>query len=137
MVLCNLTPLQKSIYESFVNSDTIRRSLKNEGGAKMTSSSLAAITSLKKLVNHPDLIFELCKSKKEGFENALDCYPKNYDGGSGRLQPGLSGKLAILDVLLASVKGTTSDKVVLVSNYTQTLDLFERLSRLRNYAYVR
>ena len=27
--------------------------------------------------------------------------------------------------------------MVLVSNYTQTLDLFERLSRLRNYAYVR
>ena len=27
--------------------------------------------------------------------------------------------------------------MVLVSNYTQTLDLFERLSRLRNYGYVR
>ena len=136
VVLCNLTPLQKSIYESFVNSDTIRRSLKNEG-AKMSSSSLAAITSLKKLVNHPDLIFELCRNKKEGFENALDCYPANYDPGSGRLQPGLSGKLAILDCLLAFVKASTNDKVVLVSNYTQTLDLFERLSRLRNYAYVR
>ena len=36
----------------------------------MTSSSLAAITSLKKLVNHPDLIFEHCRDKKEGFENA-------------------------------------------------------------------
>jgi len=103
----------------------------------MSSSSLAAITSLKKLVNHPDLIFELCRNKKEGFENALDCYPANYDPGSGRLQPGLSGKLAILDCLLAFVKASTNDKVVLVSNYTQTLDLFERLSRLRNYAYVR
>ena len=100
-------------------------------------SSLAAITSLKKLVNHPDLIFEHCKARKEGFENALQCYPANYNGSNGRLQPGLSGKLAVLDCLLAFVKSSTSDKVVLVSNYTQTLDLFERLSRLRNYPYVR
>ena len=61
-----------------------------------------------------------------------------FQGPNGRLQPGLSGKLAVLDCLLAFVKTSTNgDKVVLVSNYTQTLDLFERLSRLRNYAYVR
>ena len=137
VVLCALTPLQKSIYESFVNSDTIRRSLKSEEGLKMTSSSLAAITSLKKLVNHPDLIMEKCKAGAEGFENAIECYPPGYQGPNGRLQPGYSGKLAILDCILAHVKTNTSDKVVLVSNYTQTLDLFERLSRLRNYPYVR
>ena len=43
----------------------------------------------------------------------------------------------MLDCLLAFIKASTRDKVVLVSNYTQTLDLFERLSRLRNYPYVR
>lgn len=37
----------------------------------MTSSSLAAITSLKKLVNHPDLIYDQCKERKEGFANAF------------------------------------------------------------------
>ena len=76
IVLCSLTPLQKSIYESFVNSDTIRRSIKTE--EKMSSSSLAAITSLKKLVNHPDLIYEKCKEGSDGFENALQCYPSSY-----------------------------------------------------------
>ena len=74
VVLCSLTPLQQAIYQSFVNSDTIRRSLKNTD-EKMTSSSLAAITSLKKLVNHPDLIYEKCKEGADGFENALQCYP--------------------------------------------------------------
>ena len=42
-----------------------------EGEGKMSSSSLAAITSLKKLVNHPDLIYEHCRDGKEGFENAF------------------------------------------------------------------
>ena len=46
------------------------------GSAKMTSSSLAAITALKKLVNHPDLIHGHCREKKEGFENALQHYPQ-------------------------------------------------------------
>ncbi len=37
----------------------------------MSSSSLAAITSLKKLVNHPDLIYDHCMERKEGFEDAF------------------------------------------------------------------
>ena len=77
----------------------------------MSSSSLAAITSLKKLVNHPDLIYGHCKEAKEGFENALNHYPPNYSP-EGRLQPGMSGKLAILDCLLAFVKSSTTDKVL-------------------------
>jgi len=51
--------------------------------------------------------------------------------------PELSGKLMVLDCLLASIKTTTNDKIVLVSNYTQTLDLFEKLCHKRSYNYVR
>jgi len=138
VLCCRLTPLQKSIYESFCSSDTIRRALRAEGGAKMTSSSLAAITSLKKLVNHPDLVFPACRERKEGFENALEIFPPGYDPEkSNKLRPELSGKFTVLDCLLAVVKSSSSDKVVLVSNYTQTLDMFESLCHLRNYGYVR
>ena len=122
----------------------------------MTSSSLAAITSLKKLVNHPDLVFPACRlviirmdtsnntipilnrERKEGFETALEHFPPGYDPEKmKKLKPELSGKLTVLDCLLAVVKSSSSDKVVLVSNYTQTLDMFENLCHLRNYGYVR
>ncbi len=49
----------------------------------------------------------------------------------------ISGKMRVLDTLLASIKATSNDKIVLVSNYTQTLDLFEKLCRMRNYGFVR
>jgi len=45
--------------------------------------------------------------------------------------------MRVLDTLLAVVKNTSSDKVVLVSNYTQTLDAFQELCQLRRYTYVR
>jgi len=138
VVCCRLTPLQADIYKSFCSSDSIRRALRAEGGeVKMNSSSLAAITSLKKLVNHPDLVYPACKEKKEGFETAADFFPAGHDPDKARLRPELSGKLTVLDCLLAVVKSTSSDKIVLVSNYTQTLDMFEKLCHLRNYGYVR
>lgn len=39
--------------------------------------------------------------------------------------------------MLASIRSSSDDKVVLISNYTQTLDLFEKLSRKRGYKFVR
>ena len=46
-------------------------------------------------------------------------------------QPELSGKMMLVDLLMAATKATCDDKYVLVSNYTQTLDLCEKLCRLR------
>jgi DNA repair and recombination RAD54-like protein len=42
-----------------------------------------------------------------------------------------------LDTLLAVIKSTSTNKIVLVSNYTQTLDTFEKLCRMHNYGHVR
>lgn len=54
-----------------------------------------------------------------------------------QVQSEFSGKMAVLDMLLASIKHQTNDRVVLVSNYTQTLDYFTKLCDMRRYPHVR
>lgn len=73
--------------------------------------------------------------EEDGFVGALDLFPPGYS--SKALEPQLSGKMLVLDYILAVTRSRSSDKVVLVSNYTQTLDLFEKLCRARRYLYVR
>lgn len=118
-------------------------------------TALANITNLKKLCNHPDLVIDKITEGKDGFENTAKFLPDGYNKKYKRifapifklflmqisihrdLRPDLSGKLMLLDIMLASLKSNTTDKIVLVSNYTQTLDMFERLCRKRGYGYVR
>ncbi len=49
----------------------------------------------------------------------------------------LSGKLFVLDKMLASIRSSSSDRIVLISSYTQTLDLFSALCRERGYPCLR
>jgi DNA repair and recombination protein RAD54 and RAD54-like protein len=41
-------------------------------------TALSNITSLKKLCNHPDLVFEKIAERADGFEKALQLMPPNY-----------------------------------------------------------
>lgn len=135
IVCCNLTPLQKQIYSEYINCEAIRRTVINGAESSASLSTLASITSLKKLCNHPELIMDKIRERADGFEKAARLLPPNYN--EKEVAPELSGKLMLLDCLLANLKANYTDKIVLVSNYTQTLDLFERLCRKRCYLYVR
>lgn len=52
----------------------------------------------------------------------LELFPSNFDATT--MDPAFSGKMRVLDYLLAVTKQMTDDKFVLVSNYTETLDVF-------------
>lgn len=61
------------------------------------------------------------------------------DGRAGRGQmaagwEALSGKFAVLATMLAQLRERTDDRIVIVSNYTQTLDLIAHLCRQQQVA---
>jgi DNA repair and recombination RAD54-like protein len=42
-------------------------------------TALAAITNLKKLCSHPELVYEKCQSGIDGFEGTLPLFPATFD----------------------------------------------------------
>ncbi|OVA15799.1 SNF2-related [Macleaya cordata] len=144
VVCCKLTTLQSELYNHFIHSKNVKRAISEE---TKQSKILAYITALKKLCNHPKLIYDTIKSGSSGTSGFEDCIrffpPEMFSGRSGAWTGGdgvwveLSGKMHVLARLLAHLRQRTDDRIVLVSNYTQTLDLFAQLCRERRYPYLR
>lgn len=145
IVCCRLTSLQINLYRHFLESKAADAALTGK-----QSKVLAAITALKKLCNHPKLIFDaltrvgVSDPSAAGFENAHDFFPPEMFGdnrnGRGRMAVGwelLSGKFAVLSRLLAHLRKHTDDRIVIVSNYTETLELIAMLCREKSYPFVR
>ncbi|KAL1584392.1 hypothetical protein WHR41_06291 [Cladosporium halotolerans] len=132
VVFCNLAPFQLDLYNYFIRSPEIQKLLRGKG-----SQPLKAIGLLKKLCNHPDLLNlpEDLPGCEEHFPD--DFVPKDARGRDRDIKPWWSGKMSVLDRMLARIRQDTNDKIVLISNYTQTLDVFEQLCRSRRYGSLR
>lgn len=132
VVFCNLAPFQLDLYNYFIKSPEIQSLLRGKG-----SQPLKAIGLLKKLCNHPDLLN--LPDDLPGCEEHFpaDYVPKDARGRDRDVKPWYSGKMQVLDRMLARIRQDTNDKIVLISNYTQTLDVFEKLCRNRNYGVLR
>ncbi|KAK3025598.1 hypothetical protein RJ639_042096 [Escallonia herrerae] len=144
VVCCKLTPLQAELYNHFIHSKNVKRAITEE---VKQSKILAYITALKKLCNHPKLVYDTIISGSPGTSGFEDCMrffpPELFSGRSGSWTGGdgvwveLSGKMIVLARLLAQLRRRTDDRIVLVSNYTQTLDLIAQLCRERRYPFLR
>lgn len=158
VVFCALSPFQTALYRLFISSPEIQKLLRGKG-----SQPLKAIGLLKKLCNHPDLLDlpgdlpgseESFPSGYVGGSAAETTRASRALGG--RSGPAgvdctLGGKFMVLERyvsivgcasfsvdlkvhrMLDFIKTRTNDKIVLISNYTQTLDLMERLCRAKQY----
>ncbi|GAA5829673.1 hypothetical protein JCM3766R1_001259 [Sporobolomyces carnicolor] len=129
VVFCSLSPFQLDLYKFFMSSPEMKALLKGK-----ESQPLKAITILRKMCNHPSLVnFDV------DMPGAESCFPDGFNPKDRRagLDPELSGKMAVLDRFLTKMKAETNDKIVLISNFTQTLDLFEKLCTFRRHGFLR
>lgn len=142
-MFCKFTDLQLQLYKHFTQSSAVRKLLSGSG-----SQPLKAITFLKKLCNHPALI-----DPKDFGGGANELFPQHFDPRG--CQSEFSGKMMLLQQMLEKMRyeicklyvgdgelirfhrKTSTDKIVLISNYTQTLDLFERMCRSRMWGHLR
>uniref|UniRef100_A0A672G4P3 RAD54 homolog B n=1 Tax=Salarias fasciatus TaxID=181472 RepID=A0A672G4P3_SALFA len=123
-LFCEPSTLQQELYTQLLCHRVFRACLQ---GSTQTHTHLACITALKKLCNHPALSI---------YEGLVDVFPESYS--SGTFNAADSGKLLVLSDLLAAIRQLSpSDRVVVVSNYTQTLDMLQDLCAHAGYTFCR
>lgn len=167
VVCCNLTDVQKDMYQHLVNSKDTQHILDGK-----QVNCLASIQLLMKLSNHPSLVVDEDKSytskassnkrsaankkvkyndyeEKEstaapGADGIAKFLPYNNTGGGGRggfapVHPEWSGKMNVLYRLMKEMRvpGNGNDKIVIISNYTQTLDLIGRMCKENSWRFCR
>ncbi|GMM48080.1 DNA-dependent ATPase [Pichia kluyveri] len=133
VIFCGLSDMQKQLYNYFITSPDIKKLLKGEN-----SQPLKAIGLLKKLCNHPNLL-----SLPDDIEGCESLIPEDYKddtnsmGRNREIQTWYSGKFQMLERFLFKIDRETDDKIVVISNYTQTLDLVEKLCRQHKFGSLR
>ncbi|KKZ67693.1 DNA repair and recombination protein RAD54B [[Emmonsia] crescens] len=130
VLFCNPTSSQKNIYRHVLTSPVFQRALGN------SESALQLITILKKLCNSPSLLNP--RNSDEASNSTLSALVSSLPSNILRhLSPASSGKIRVLDQLLHNISHTTSEKVVLISNYTSTLDLLATLLTSLSLPFLR
>ncbi|XP_030072552.1 DNA repair and recombination protein RAD54B isoform X3 [Microcaecilia unicolor] len=144
VVFCRPTALQVELYQKLLNSRAVKSCLQ---GMMENSSHLVSIGALKKLCNHPSLLYKAIKESKVSanldefansslYEGLMDSFPSDYN--SIPFKETDSGKLQVLAKLLAGIHMyNPSERVVLVSNYTQTLNLLQEMCKRYGYSCTR
>ena len=149
-VFCSLSKLQYELYSHITNSQKVRRySIGGRSGSMaMSEGPLVIIQDLVKLCNHPDLLkdrFEPLPEEEEDqrYGNFNDAN-KSYFVGTTEIvnkhekDTYFSGKFFVLTKLLDAFRnGPTKDRVVLVSQFTKTLEIMARLCKRNNWPHVR
>jgi len=130
------TPFQRRLYSIFLKSKEARKVLEDQS-AKMNRTVLGTIRKLQGLVNHPSLVRsagsqQLDQCFDDGEARAMfaevDARDRGVRSAQRPVREELSGKLALVHQLLTVVKASGSgDRAIVISNWTQTLDLMEKM----------
>lgn len=131
VLLCRPTPAQISVYHCVLACPAFQAALGNP------EASLQLITVLKKVCNSPFLLnnqgpADPSKSISPTTASLLSNIPTHLLRNNAA-----STKIRALDQLLHTLRTTTNEKIVLISNYTSTLDLLATLLTSLSYPFLR
>ncbi|GJE87000.1 DNA repair protein [Phanerochaete sordida] len=144
VVFCRMSDIQREMYCHFVDHPRTKAELRGK-----EAKPLVAINILKKLVNHPELLPIGKEATRDDFDNKKDAEKEMEmcqvfkdtlpDGWGDRrhVHAEWSGKFLVLERFLDKMRAETNDKIVLISNYTSTMDVFEKMLRAKRYGYFR
>ena len=142
ILLCRPTKAQASVYQRMLTSSSFQAAL---GGT--SELHLQLITLLKKVCNSPRLLQLPSDSVtrpliKTSNDLDKDSTPSLAQALISELPShlrtnGASAKLRVLDSLLCTIHSTTSEKVVIVSHSTSTLDLLSSLLTTLSLPHLR
>jgi DNA repair and recombination protein RAD54B len=129
IVFCKPTKGQAEAYRAICSSPLFAGAMGN------MDMALQLIMVLKKICNSPSLL----NKKKDGedtpsemLQALLPLIPPQVLKSHAS-----STKLRLLDTLVHRIHTTTEEKIVIVSNYTTTLDMIERMLVALSYTYLR
>lgn len=130
VLLCRPTAAQIAVYHHVLACPTFRSAMGNP------EASLQLITVLKKICNSPFLLNHDASDSTKPISPLIASVLSNIPRPLLRNSAG-STKIRALDQLLHILRTTTDEKVVLVSNYTSTLDLLATLLTSLSLPYLR
>ncbi|KAG0342050.1 helicase [Podila humilis] len=134
VVFCTPSSLQSAVYRQMTDSSYLKKCFAMDG-----SRHLICITALRKLCNSPQLALDQAELKDDPENEGLYTGVKNtiLNSGYELTDSSIGGKLGFVDSFLKVLKRNTQERVVLVSNYTQTLDVLEALCVKSSYGFYR
>ncbi|XP_033331426.2 DNA repair and recombination protein RAD54B [Megalopta genalis] len=122
VLFCRLSDEQKDLYTRVTDAW-----LDKTGFPTNAVPHLTVITMLKKICNHPDLFYN---EKNDLLTNDIKNAKRNVSKST------YSGKISVVQTLMRNLK-KTKEKLVLISYYTQTLDLLETICNNENVQFLR
>lgn len=129
VIFCRPTSRQLEVYRKILESSAFQSCLQDP------HTSLLLITVLKKLCNTPGLL--LNKDKDTENKTVTELLSGVDPNMLRSTAASTSGKLRVLSRILGVLKESTDEKIVLVSNYTRTLDVLQSLLCARGLSFLR
>mmetsp|Transcript_34719 Transcript_34719/g.31301 ORF Transcript_34719/g.31301 Transcript_34719/m.31301 type:complete len:125 (-) Transcript_34719:34-408(-) len=121
-----MSEIQRAAYKAIVNQKIYGKSSMAEEQGEVFS----LILIMRKLLNHPGL---LKNDKSESAQIALSTFPQDEDMSTEVWK--YSNKMLFTKDLLESME--EDEKIVIVSYFTQTLDVIEKVCEATNMKFLR